>query len=688
MSLLQALLQDPPPGEVWIALRPPEFLGMGTEMDPYNGATLVTTPVNISSLSVGALISGTYLSTVAITTATARRVRAINFGRGSLSQECFVIGMGGATYETSNSADATDCVVENCIVEAPSPLGVKETTCIIPCMSQEMGTGLNRGLAPFPVANVVRGCFIDCDYQYSPADVSSIVETPPNSGILVVTSRKAHNLSAADWFRMSGVQVASGTNQFDNVYNGSFKVEASPAPTAFTFVYKVPPAAPPGPLPTPLASSLIWVGRWPSHRVAVTQVYVTKPNRGVNKWVLAVITATPHFLVEIEKTGGPYSRASRVILEGLSRPDGSIAINVNGHPLWLTKWVSNKQFETETTVDPSPGNTAPYYLGASTAALGVVFQGVTVGGLAAVMEKNQIRNCNKGGVYHDTFTSGDFVCRDNFYSGVNAGPVQNLQDIGIPSTVGGYSLAGDGLTVTFSFPTSPISSQPHNYSVGQGVLIEGFNRIPGEPAADGKFNGSYIITSITTPFSFTYKMVAVPSYTPDASSLPTVRALWENRRAVVENNVIEIIPSALSSLPSVAISFYGALPDLADFAANAAMFSRFREVIIRNNLIRYVGSVPNAQAGNSSVDTGILVLWAENAIVTGNLVDLTYNATGSQILNPISHQNCKSVYYFKNSDAVGNLIQGLALDFPSPGLNSKVQEITTVVEEALALSFL
>lgn len=53
MSLTDAfLVQDPVPGEVWIALRSPEVRGSGTENDPYNGARANHPLLTVSAVDV------------------------------------------------------------------------------------------------------------------------------------------------------------------------------------------------------------------------------------------------------------------------------------------------------------------------------------------------------------------------------------------------------------------------------------------------------------------------------------------------------------------------------------------------------------------------------------------------------------------------------------------------------------
>lgn len=51
MSLMDALLLEPPKFEVWLALRPDGTLGSGTQADPYDGSAIKTAPLSISGLT-------------------------------------------------------------------------------------------------------------------------------------------------------------------------------------------------------------------------------------------------------------------------------------------------------------------------------------------------------------------------------------------------------------------------------------------------------------------------------------------------------------------------------------------------------------------------------------------------------------------------------------------------------------
>src|SRR2546422_190063 len=95
----------------------------------------------------------------------------------------------------------------------------------------------------------------------------------------------------------------------------------------------------------------------------------------------------------------------------------------------------------------------------------------------AVMEGNRILNCRVGGPWHDSYSSKDFVARNNHYRAVVTGPFQNLGGFtGLftdpPLRMRASSLThsgADGKTATFTV----VSAKPHGLMAGQGVRIVG-----------------------------------------------------------------------------------------------------------------------------------------------------------------------------------------------------------------------
>jgi hypothetical protein len=625
-----------------------------------------------------------------------RRVRAINFARGSPSQECFVLGLAGATYEatSSGSDQAVDCVVEDCVIESPGTFGVKETTCVN-FMGLALSGGPEAGLILFHRSCVVRNCYIDCDHQQNPVEVASIATSfindvdPLKKGwYATITTRMPHGLGVGDWSRVSGVQVSQTpvVNQFSNVYNGSCKVAASPAPapTTMSFSYRLASQpADPGQVPaTPLAGARMWVGRWSSHYIGIASVNVTL---AAGIYTLKVVTQTPHFLVPVEKVSSAYARPSSVILSRLSTKSGAFDSPVDDLPLVLSAWDDNFTFEVQTTTDPSPGDTPPYALTATYGLLGVRFQGVGAeAGVDVVIEGCTVLNCRSSGPYHDSYSDGSLVARNNLFSGIGHGPWQTLGNPGLsdPSSISAtYAIDGDFVTVT----VARVGSTPHGLSIGQGILMTGFLH-GGVLAPNGKYNGAYVIKSIPSSTSFTYVM-ANPGFTPDGTGAPRFQAMLESRFVVLESNTIELIPGA-DRLPTVGIQFTGSLPAAADFTSQPPLtYFRFRRVVVRNNQIRYVADVPTALPGRLD-DVGLDIAYCEDALVSDNLIDLFYSSGSSQvpIPKPMTDATSKSVYYFNNRVPSGALAQGFST--PPGSVGGPVQEITTLVDDALMLSLL
>jgi len=94
--------------------------------------------------------------------------------------------------------------------------------------------------------------------------------------------------------------------------------------------------------------------------------------------------------------------------------------------------------------------------------------------------------------------------------------------------------------------------------VGQGVRIRGATiNNGGEPPLES-YNDKYAIESVPTPTSFTYAMKPNPGANADPAS-GTVQALWQVQECVIENNVIELIPSFMGWGPPVGIISAGQL---------------------------------------------------------------------------------------------------------------------------------
>jgi hypothetical protein len=96
----------------------------------------------------------------------------------------------------------------------------------------------------------------------------------------------------------------------------------------------------------------------------------------------------------------------------------------------------------------------------------------------------------------------------------------------------------------------------------------------------------------------------------------------------------------------------------------------FRQLVIRNNVVRIMDGLPEPLALN----TGISVSYCENALIEDNVIDLPK-------ANPIVAANCTNLRFFNNRTPAGQLIQGVVG-------TTKQDELTTFIEDAAVLAIL
>ena len=595
-----------------------------------------------------------------------RRLRAINFGtQGPFGQstphpndpnypnekpsnECFVLSAAWPhpNLESLNPPKTvSDCVIEDCILEQPSLNNARETTCI--CLgASERGASDpfdgKDGLMAYHRGCVVRNCVVDCEYKDNPVSIQSVTSSLTTTA--TVTTRLPHGRETNDWVRISGAVVNGST---DNPYNGSFKITKL-SPT--TFQYTISSA-----VPDPTGD--MWVGRWPSHFVAVTSIQKS----GSGPWVFTVSTATPHFLV-------PKGAA---VLTNVTNSDAGkppTAFNVT----WVVKDIlDRKTFTFEAASDPgSP-------VAVSNTTLGVNFQAVTIdGGSEAVMEGCHILNCGYGGPYHDTWSTKDLTVRNNHYRAVLIGPYQLMGGTG--RRIGAPSLTYDNLPgsgphlATFQIVQTSPTVVPHRLAVGQGVHI--IDATVGGTLSP-YYNGYFRIESVSET-TFTYWMTGNPQGPADGGT-PKAIALWQVGQCVIENNVIELMPAFNNWGPPCGIAFAGAPQDPLFNSIPGAPVRVFRRAVIRNNIIRFVETVTQG-AGS---ERGISLNGCENVLLEHNVSDAT-------ILTPIAWVNCSNLRVFNNRSPAGQLIpvQGVVMltDFSTV----KRDDLSKVIEDAAILAML
>lgn len=602
-----------------------------------------------------------------------RRVRAINFGTQNLGHECFVISVASA-YVTIPRV--TDCTVENCVVEQPGLNNSRETTCVIALAGQANFKGQG-----YHSAARVRESLVDCEFRENPQRVSSISLT---GTVVTVKTPEDHGLIQGQWIRVSGVRiptVAPATNQYDNLFNGSFKVAMVLSSTEFTYDNPSGGIPPSGAIP----SGDIFLGRWPSQRIALN------PNPGGNGitglaqlsttpniWSISVNTLTAHYL----------SAGARVFLNQVPSFGG---VTMDG--VWKVTQVGNfKQFTCQREFGAGVVPTMPGSLNLYSTFMVPNFQAVSVGGgTLGLMEGNTIANCTVGGPYQDTFATKDLIVRRNYYRGVLVSLFHNMGGYtgmaGLPQPPRAVSLTNVGAVATLTLADS------HGLAPGQPVNISGVT-VGGSAdnewnSFDGAVQYNYVVAGVPSspissldgmPTSLTYVMSAVPLGPAPVVTSSQVATLWQIGRCVFEDNVVEILPGINDGAQSCGIYFYGpqALSPPFNFAANQL----YPRVIIRKNHVRYVGTVPEEKQGGST-DLAMFLLYCQAALVESNVVDLRFSEAAS-VVDPLVHRSCGVVAYSGNCTPQGVLIQGAF--YPSAGNRTKQQELTTRIEETLVFT--
>ncbi|MBL9169356.1 MAG: hypothetical protein JNN07_16570 [Verrucomicrobiales bacterium] len=637
-----------------------------------------------------------------------RRIRVINFGRQGNpvpnTQECFVIGVGGSEYITSlTDGQRYNCVVEECVIEQPGLRSVRETTCLHlfssrAALSRGGSPTVYNGFSAFNRSCVFRNNYVNCEYVENPVSIGSLV-TPATGTQATVTTRTSHGLSAGNWFRLYG---AFYNNGYDNDFVGSFQVDASPVPTATTFSY-----TPSGSIPrntSPMAGSQMWLGRFPSMRVAVSQTTpfpsLTQITTTPNEWELTVATETAHFLlpgstvvIEGTKPAAPTSGDNQTI-----NAEWTVVANGNG----LTRRGFKCRRIYATGKDPSLSGTLSDL---TQGACGVVFQALAMSGAtSSVIEGNQISHCQSAGPYNDTAATGSLVIRNNQFRWVRRGPNYNMgrnsnTELGAAPQVSASSLealAGETFA-TFTVKhldntggsPNPVAV-PHGLVVGQPIAIIGAT-VGGVPSA--LFNIISTVRSVSLDNnSFTYALNTIPMFnvTADNPTPPTrppeVISCNFTRDLLIENNAIELIPTGVSSSQrSIAIRCLatptGPFNPPAPDPYVPDRFRAFGNVQIQNNLVRYVTSPDGSSLpGDVSQDKAVDLAYVINGNVENNVIDVA-----NQL--PMSHWRSNSVVYFNNRKSSGQLIQG-ALQDPAGSPFYPVQELSTLIEDAMALALL
>ena len=488
-----------------------------------------------------------------------------------------------------------DCVVEDCLIERPSPNSGYTVSCIL----------FNKGESAehwqaFHRACVVRNCVVDCEHANRPAAIKSISFSGTTA---TVTTKTPHGRRSGEWAVVSGALVADSS---ENPFNGSFAITVL---GPYQFQYELPEE--PGAEPT----GEMWVGKAASQFVGIKEVSAQESG---NRYLVTVTTEKPHFRLP----------QNNVVLLG---------VRVDGTP----SYVLNRLFQISEIVKPTllkffidvnPGNIDQDQPG--NAFINVGYNGISAdGGFGAVVEGNRVYGA-RFAFYHDTWSTKDLLVRKNTFDSVIVGVYQAMGS-GTQRDVLSLDNSGTIATLTTYRPDPPNPPTPlrHTLEAGQGILVSG--------AADAMFNGEFVIKSVPTPTTLTYEMLDIP--TQPAGSNVQLNSLWQISSQVIERNVIELVLSPLNS-------HWGPPRGIALVEWRATRLARifvFRQVVIRENLIR---SLEDAMDPDTSI-TGIVLRSCEEGDTRHNIILL--NST-----TPIFYHFSGPLNFFNNQAPEGRLLQG------------------------------
>ena len=549
-----------------------------------------------------------------------RRIRAINWGTQvfpdpALSPvpyiEGFVIAAGGPYPFLPEVAD---CLVEDCVIEKPSPNNAWVSTCI------NLGAGEDaNGVMAYHQRGVIRNCLVNCEYSDNAVPISVITFSGTTA---TVSTKFPHGRAPGQWLVVTGA-LENGTPSAN--YNGSFQVTAVLSATQFQYTMTgTPSTAPTGDM---------FLGKAASFAVPIQNISLTSSG---SVWIATLTTLTPHNRV----------MGNNGVVNGVTTIDpitGLPSVNnaFNGS-FAITEIVSPTMLRYIMNSDPG---TADF----TGAVLGVAFNGLGAdGGIGAIVEGNRVYNCPSA-FFHDTYSTNDVLIRNNCFYNVSFGVNQSLGGFstGPQGLRHGSSLTSSGTVATFTTPT------PHGFSVGQAVQVASA-LVGGNPT--NPYNGTFPVLSVSSPTAFTYEMGSPTSPNPDTPAdvpappgIPsfTYAALWQVWRLTVEKNVVEMrLDPVLDAVPDPRAATAG----ISLYAGGATALGYpyvFQQGTIRRNVVRHVD---NAQSNAPAYyHFGIYVNSCLRAIVEDNVINVS---------TPLQQVTVGAGKYFNNQTPSGSLTQG------------------------------
>jgi hypothetical protein len=551
-----------------------------------------------------------------------RRVRAINWGTEAVP-ECFVIFSG---FYHPSGGEVVDCLAEDCIVEKPSENNTHESGCIGMIGAQGLGKPDPLSSPAFHRGCVIRHCFVDTAYANGfsrhPIAVQELRRHHSDVTLALLTTTEPHQ-----HIREKALVVRGATPE---VFNGVFAIEEIASPTQLTYRLFADPGS------TNPATGQITIGN------PLSSEYI----------LIDTITVETGVQYKLKTTTPHYRTANhRVRLAGVKLAPGSIIDSLTFNGSFKVDQVLNAYELLFTLGVPEPDTETP-----TGGVIGVEFHGVGVeGGREAVAEGNHVMNCRLP-YYHDVGTTRSSIVRNNHFQNVYVGAHLNFGGWGELQSVTDIDWYG-GLSVTVK------TAAAHGLSRGDAVLIVGV-RVGG--SIENDFNGFFSVSSVGPADDiFNCALKAVPTAEPDpGQSAIAFRVLYQVGHFVFENNVVELAPT-FSTSPAIGVG----LGDAGTVMQPPPYI--FRQVVIRNNVIRMFNDVtdPNAH--------GLVIQGCGNLLTEGNIIDAAH------IGYPMTHTRCEFVNFSNNRSPSGLVLTSLNLE-----TGRYEAELADVIEEATLFALL
>ncbi len=540
MSLLDALLLDPTPFNIWIAIRTDGIKGSGTVNDPYDGGPVFGTSINITNLArTGTLATATVGSTA-------------GFSNGDTVLIAGATGADGGFYNgyfTIQNVQSTSFqyVMDGTPVTTPATGTIKAT--------KVTGTKLDAVMTTIPANTHIHlgvGFFFTLGYAIGLSGTWQAKQGMKIVGSgMDVTTLKLINVapgSAAHYFAI-GHSLASKVDAFEvsdltidcnlasansNAACGgvrvlgnhtrirSIKVKNWGTKTTSMPCYGI--AAITGDL-TGAAAGVV--------DCRIEECILIQPGSSVTNGIVTAIHAGPN-----DQSGASTAEAFGT---------GSIIRNC--------------------FVDcGSPTATA-------------VHRGLSMSWCrGGIVEGNQIHNTKYGGPYSDKTTIRELIVRNNYYKNVAKGPFWSLGNLCTTAlnTGGSVSLSSGVLTIGIS---------AHTLQAGDRFKLV---------TASGAFNGTYRVDTVVDINSIKVKTSASGSNTTVNTNQGS-KKVFSADKLVVEGNIVEL---ATGSTGVMGIHIHdigsGTTAPTPDFVHG--------DVIVRNNHIRYLDGAYDATYAGRGIE--------------------------------------------------------------------------------------